>query len=188
MLTAVSQQSPLLHPRAPTGEEGRVHAVFQTLEKHIGFIPDAIRLYSFSPPLLESFVGNITYLNSGERLSPVLMAMIRFLVSAEANCTFCIDMNAGLLANMGVDLDAVRAARANPDLAPLPEKEKHLLKLALRAVEEPEDVTVQDIDVVKAAGWGEREIFEAVVQAANMRGLNFVLRTFKVEKQGSFDS
>lgn len=188
MLTAVSQQSPLLQPRAPAGEEGRVEAVFQALEKHIGFVPDALRLFSFSPPLLESYVGNIAYLNSGERLSPALMATIRYLVSAEANCTFCIDMNLGLLGNMGVDLDAVRAARTNPNLAPLPEKEKHLLKLALLAIDNPEAVSAQEIGQVKAAGWSERDIFEAVVQAANMRSLNYVLRTFKVDRQGSFDA
>lgn len=188
MLTAVSQQSPLLQPRPPVGEEGRVEAVFQALEQQLGFVPDALRLYSFSPPLLESYVGNIVYLNSGERLSQTLMAMIRYLVSAEANCTFCIDMNLGLLSNMGVDLEGVRAARSNVNLAPLPDKEKHLLKLALQAVEDPESVNAQDIERVKAHGWNEREIFEAVVQAANMRSLNFILRTFKVDKQGSFNA
>lgn len=180
------QQKPLLNPQPPHGEEARVDAVFDAIQKYIGFVPDALRLYSFSPPLLESYVGNISYLNSGERLSPALMAMIRYLVSSEAKCNFCIDMNEGILSNMGVDLGAVRAARGNLDQAPLNDKEKVLLKLAVKAVQQPDSIGEADIQEAKKHGWSERDIFEVVVQAANMRSLNYVLRTFKVEAQGAF--
>lgn len=180
------QQKPLLNPQSPQGQEARVDAVFDAIKQHIGFVPDALRLYSFSPPLLETFVGNISYFNSGERLSPALMAMIRYQVSSEAKCNFCIDMNEGFLTNMGLDLGAVRAARGNPDIAPLPAKEKVLLKIAVKAVQQPDSIGEQEIQDAKTQGWSERDIFDAVVQAANNRALNFVLRTFKVDAQGVF--
>ncbi len=180
------QQQPLLNPQPPQGQEARVEAVFDAIKQHIGFVPDALRLYSFSPPLLESYVGNISYFNSGERLSPALMAMIRYQVSSEAKCNFCIDLNEGFLSNMGLDLDAVRAARGNLDLAPLPPKEKVLLKIAVKSVQQPDSIGEHDIQEAKAQGWSERDIFDAAAQAASIRGLNFVLRTFKVEAQGAF--
>ena len=177
---------PLLIPQAPAGEEGRVDAVFGAIKQHIGFVPDGLRLFSFSPALLESFVGNISYFNSGERLTPSLMAMIRYLVSWESKCHFCIDMNEGFLTGMGLDLDAIRAARNNPEVAPLPEKEKPLLRIALKSVNDPESVNDKDIQAAKAQGWSDRDIFDVVAQATSNRALNYVLRTFKVESQGAF--
>ena len=177
---------PLLIPQAPAGEESRVDAVFGAIKQHIGFVPDGLRLYSFSPALLENFVGNISYFNSGERLTPSLMAMIRYLVSWESKCHFCIDMNEGFLTSMGLDLDAIRAARNNPELAPLPEKEKPLLRIALKSVNDPESVNDKDIQAAKAQGWSDRDIFDVVAQAASNRAFSYVLRTFNVESQGAF--
>ncbi|MEK6749393.1 MAG: hypothetical protein AABY83_09335 [Pseudomonadota bacterium] len=176
----------LLVPHAPVGEEARVDAVLAAIEKHIGFIPDGVRLFSFSPPLLDSFVTNVSYFNSGARLAPSLMAMIRYLVSWEAQCHFCINMNEGFLTNMGVSLDAVRAARKNPELAPIPEKEKPLLMLALKSVNDPAGVAKKDIELAKAQGWTDRDVFDVVAQAASNRAFNLILRTFKVESQGAF--
>lgn len=187
MQTQVRQHDkPLLIPQAPMGEESRVDAVFGAIKQHIGFVPDGLRLYSFSPPLLETFVGNISYFNSGERLTPSLMAMIRYLVSWESKCHFCIDMNEGFLTSMGLELDAIRAARNHPDLAPLPAKEKPLLMLALKSVNDPEGVNEKDIQAAKAQGWTDRDIFDVVAQAASNRAFSYVLRTFNVEAQGAF--
>jgi alkylhydroperoxidase family enzyme len=180
------QEKPLLDPVPPQGQEARVEAVFDAVKQHIGFVPDALRLYSFSPPLLENFVGNISYFNSGERLAPSLMAMIRYIISNAAQCSFCIDLNEGFLTNMGLDLDTVRKARANPDLAPLPEREKTLLKIAVNAIDHPDRVGAAEIQAAKGQGWSERDIFDVVVQAANNRALNHVLRALKVEAQGAF--
>ena len=180
------QEKPLIFPQVPAGEESHVDDVFAGVKQHMGFIPDGLRLYSISPPLLDTFMGNISYFNSGERLTPSLMAMIRYLVSWESKCHFCIDMNEGFLTNMGLKLDDIRAARNNPDAAPIPAKEKPLLIIALKSVNKPEQVNAKDIQTAKAAGWTDRDIFDVVAQAASNRAFNYVLRTFKVESQGAF--
>jgi alkylhydroperoxidase family enzyme len=187
MQANLSNATPLIFPQAPAGDEQRVADIFSAIQERVGFIPDGLRLYSLSPPLLETFVGNIAYFNGGGTgLSPELTAMIRYLVSWQSGCSFCVDMNEGLLVNLGKDLDTLRAARNNPDLAPLTEKDKVLLKLALKAANSPEFVSKDDLDLARAQGWQERDLFDTVVQAAGMRAFNIVLRTFKVEHQGAF--
>ena len=179
--------TPLISPQIPAGDEQRVAAIFHAIQEHIGFVPDGLRLYSLSPPLLETFVGNVSYFNGGgTQLSGELTAMIRYLVSWQSGCSFCVDMNEGFLVNMGKDLDSVRAARNNPELAPLSAKDKVLLKLALKSVNSPEFVSKDDLDQARHQGWQERDLFDAVAQAANNRAFNMVLRTFKVEHQGAF--
>ena len=187
MQTKQPMDTPLIFPQAPAGEEQRVAAIFNAIQEHIGFVPDGLRLYSLSPPLLETFVGNVSYFNGGgTQLPGELTAMIRYLVSWQAGCSFCVDMNEGFLTNMGKDLDTIRAARNNPELAPLSDKDKTLLSLALKAVNSPEFVSKDDLDQARRAGWQERDLFDAVAQAANNRAFNTVLRTFKIEHQGAY--
>lgn len=182
----IQNEVPLITPVAPVGEEERVAGVLEAVENHIGFVPDGLRLYSFSPPLLETFVGNITYFNSGDNLAPSLMAMIRYLVSWQGQCHYCIDLNEGFLLNMGLELDDIRAARSNPEAAPIEKNEISLLLLALKAVNTPEEVNEQDIASVREKGWSERDIFDVVVQAASNRAFNLILSTFNLEHQGAF--
>lgn len=182
----VQKDIPLIYPIAPSGEEERVAGVLGAVESHIGFIPDGLRLFSFSPPLLETFAGNISYFNEGTGLSPVLMTMIRYLSSWQTQCSYCIDLNEGFLTNMGLELDVIRAARSNPEAAPIAENEIPLLLLALKSVNTPEEVSEQDIKEVRASGWSDRNIFDVVVQAANNRAFSLVLRAFNVEHQGAF--
>ena len=183
---AINQtEQALLSPEIPPGEEARVSAILDNFQEHLGFVPDGLRLYSFSPPLLESFANNIGYFNmGGTQLPPPLTAMIRYQVSWDAGCSFCVDMNEGFLTNMGMKLEDIRASRNNPDAAPLSDNEKAILKLAVKAVEQPEDISKEDIEYVRNKGWKDREIFDAVVQAANNRAFNYVLRTFNIEHQG----
>jgi uncharacterized peroxidase-related enzyme len=181
------QESALIFPKAPAGEEDRVNAIFSNIEQQVGFVPDGLRLYSLSPPLLETFVGNVGYFSmGGTSLSPALTAMIRYQVSWDSGCSFCVDMNETFLVNQGFDLETIRQTRDNPDASPLEDKEKLLLKIAVKAVEDPDDVTRDDIEAAHAAGWSDREIFDAVAQAAGNRAFNYILRTFNIEHQGAF--
>lgn len=182
----IQNKTPLITPVAPVGEEERVAGVLEAVESHLGFVPDGLRLYSFSPPLMETFVGNITYFNSGDNLSASLMAMIRYLVSWQGQCHYCIDLNEGFMLNMGLELDDIRAARSNPEAAPIEKNEISLLLLALKAVNTPEEVNEQDIASVLEEGWSERDIFDVVVQAASNRAFNQILSAFNLEHQGAF--
>jgi len=177
----------LIFPQVPSGEEDRVNGILGNIEQHLGFVPDGLRLYSISPPLLETFVGTISYFNmGGTQLPPELTAMIRYQVSWDAGCSYCVELNEGFLSNLGLDLDDVRASRGKPEMAPLIEKEKSLLQLAIKSVDAPADVSQADMDEAKKQGWEDREIFDAVVQAASNRAFNGILKTFNIEHQGVY--
>lgn len=40
--------------------------------------------------------------------------------------------------------------------------------------------------ITRAQGWTDRDIFDAVAQAASNKAFNYMLRTFKIEHQGAF--
>ena len=189
MQQAVQSQTnkPLINPAPPAADAEHVNAIFSSIEQQLGFVPDGVKLYSLSPPVLDAFLSYVGYFNQGGTPLPKgLPAMIRYLSAWDYGCSFCVDMNESLLVNLGKDLDTLRAARNNPDQAPLAEKDKVLLKLALKAANSPEFVSKADLDQARQQGWQERDLFDTVVQAAGMRAFNIVLRTFKVEHQGAF--
>ncbi len=175
----------LINPASPTEDEKRVNAIFSAIEKSLGFVPDGIKLYAVSPPLLESFVGAIGYFRGQERLSQELLALIRYVTSSRNHCNFCIDFNEGILLQLGKTLDVIRAAADDLDKAPLPENEKALLQFALDALEQPEAIDSSRIDALKARGWEDRDLFDAVFVAANNRGFTTLLKTFNVDHQGA---
>lgn len=176
----------LLDPTPPQGEQSRVDAVLGMAEQMMGFVPAGMRLYGVSPSLLETFAGTVGYFRNGTSLSPRLTAMIRYLVSDRADCRFCIDLNEGILVNLGEDSEQVRAAREDIDRAPVDDAERPLLQLALHAVTHPEQDASSLIAAARAAGWQERDIFDAVLQAASNRAFNHVLKTFNIETQDAF--
>ena len=182
----MNEAKALLSPTPPEGEEERVNAVFEMAKEMIGYVPAGMRLYGISPPLLETFAGNVGYFRNGTTLSPILTTMIRYLVSERADCRFCIDLNEGFLASMGVDMDIVRAAREDINRAPVSDDEKPLLSLALQAVTDPDADATPLVDSARALGWSDREIFDSVIQAVSNRAFNLALKTFKVETQDAF--
>lgn len=177
---------PLLDPTPPAGEEARAAAIFAAIEEDLGFVPAALRLYGVSPGVLEAFLGYIRYFREDTALSPTLTASIRYLVSDRIDCGFCIDFNEGYLVSLGHDLETVRAVRTDISKAPVEAREKSLLTLALSAVETPGPLAPVALAAARADGWSERDIFDAVSQAANNRSLNFVLKAFGVESMDAW--
>lgn len=111
----------------------------------------------------------------------------RFQAGLHAGCRYCIDLNETFLDGMGADLDDVRAARDDLLKAPLEDnRERLLLDLAVQSVDQPDSDKRALIDKARAAGWGDREIFDAVPRAASNRAFNRVLKTFNVEIQNAF--
>jgi len=176
----------LINSNIPAEDKEKVDTILKSVEENMGFVPDGLRLYAISPPLLESFMGNIGYFMGHQTLSQELLAMIRYLVSSDAGCSFCIDFNSGLLMNQGKTAEELQAARENADNAPLNANEKVLLKLALAAIDNPEGVSQADIQKARDVGFTDRDVFDVVAVAANNKAFTHVLRTFKIEHQGSF--
>ncbi len=177
----------LIDPTTAADERKSVDAIFSAIEESLGFIPEGLKLYGISPPLLKSFVTAIGYFRSQTRLSQELLAMIRYLSASRHDCRFCIDFNEAILLQLGKELDDIRASRENPDTAPLSDKEKALLKYALDALEEPDAIDEARTEALREQGWSDRDIFEATYVAANNRAFTTMLKTFKLHRQGQLE-
>lgn len=168
----------------PPGEESDVDAIMRPFAEMLGKAPTGLRMLGTSPALLENYASTIHYYMSHTSISQPLLTFIRYLVSWRGDCHYCIDMNEAFLMNAGLDLDSIRATREDPARAPLGEREKYLLMLAVDAVDLPESVTRHRIDGARAHGWSDRDIFDAVWHANSNRAFGRTAEAFGLPPDG----
>lgn len=169
-----------LPPEEATGEVAEIYAQMQAAWRSV---PNVLRIWSSSPFLLKQQWEFIGYAMSHPTLSGPLLACVRMLVSQMGRCDYCIDMNEGLLADMmGWTPEEVAATRADPVAANLPERERALLLLVLRAVQDPASVGAGDLDALRGLGWSDGDILDAVTHGARMVAGDIIINAFKVER------
>jgi uncharacterized peroxidase-related enzyme len=167
---------------APEQASGKVAEVYGQITQMMGRVPNAFQMYSSSPELLAQQAQYIAYNMQHPTLSFSLLAMVRMLVSKHNDCQYCIGMNEALLINMAkLSPEQVAASKNNPADAALPEKDKAMLLLVLKAVKTPHLVDKSDLDRVRALGWRDGEIFDAVNHGARNVAADIVFNTFKIE-------
>jgi len=173
----------LINTISPDQADGAVAAIYRGVEEKFGFVPNGLQLLAPSPRLLEDQVGRIAYFHSHPTLSAPLTAAIRYLVADHSGCTYCVDLNAGMLAQMGIAPDVIQAARQDPDVLPLDARDNAMLHLALKVVRAAHEVQASDIAELRALGWSDREILEAAHHATFAVSLDLVFNAFKVDAE-----
>lgn len=174
---------PLISTVLPQQATGEVAQTYQQIQQLFGRLPNALQLFSCSPNLLKQTWQEVSYYGQHSSLNLALLATLRMLISTVNKCDYCIDFNKSLLINMlNWTPEQVQATQADPDQAPLTDKEKALLKLVLIAVNTPHAVTAEDIQALRALGWQEQDILEAVAHGARHVAIDIIFNTFKIEQ------
>ena len=167
---------------APEQATGQVAEIYAQMQQAMGRVPNAMQLYSASPDMLAMQWQYLGYNFQHPTLNLALLATLRMLVSQDHDCTYCIGFNEALLiGRAGFTADQTAATKRNPAEAPLPEKDKAMLLFVLKATRTPKTVVPQDLDVLRALGWTDRDIFDAVNHGARNIAADILFNTFKIE-------
>ncbi|GAO35935.1 hypothetical protein SCT_1332 [Sulfuricella sp. T08] len=167
---------------APEQASGKVAEVYGQIQQMMGRVPNAFQMYSSSPELLEQHLQQVAYYMQHPTLSFPLLAMVRMLVSQHNDCQYCVGFNEGMLMHRaGLTQEQVAATKLNPLDAPLPEKEKTMLLLVLKATQTPRMVEKADLDQLRALGWGDGDIMDAVYHGARNAAVDIVFNAFKID-------
>jgi alkylhydroperoxidase family enzyme len=161
-------------PQEATGQLANIYAAFP---REIG-LPKPLELVSASPPMLEKQIAAIAYYRSHKRLSPPLLAAIRYLAAEKSGHPFCIDFNAGLLLRMGLTAKDLAGLKADPKNSNLDEDETAMLAFVAKALSTPESVTSQDIEALRAQGFDDTDIYDAMAHGAQIMAGAVLYKTF----------
>jgi hypothetical protein len=104
----------ILHTVSPEAATGEVAEIYAQIASAWGRVPTVIQLFSANPFLLRQQWEYYGSMMQHPTLSFALTACIRMLVSQAGSCSYCIDMNAGMLIQMaGWTPEQVAAPRAD---------------------------------------------------------------------------
>jgi len=172
----------LLKTIDPESAQGVVAQIYNEIKELFGFVPNAIRMDSINPEHMARHWAGIRQVLDHPTLSQQLFTTIRLLVSETQRCEYCIGLNAGLLMQMhGLTQEQIAGIVADPASAPLDAKEKALLLFTLRAIEDSNATRAEDIEELRQAGAGEREIYDALAHGCQQVAGDIMLNAFKVE-------
>ena len=141
--------------------EGIVAQAYNAIPPQID-IPVPMQLLSTSPGLMEREIGVIGYFRGHPRLSPPLLASIRYVASQKYGYAPCAVFNAQLLRAQGMSEDQIASLSCKPSETPLDETEAALLSFVTKAVDDPASVTRADVEALTAMGWQESDSYNFV--------------------------
>lgn len=165
----------------PEKAEGKVAELYQQVSNTLGFIPNAMHLYSASPVAMERQWDYLGYYMQHPKLSNLLLALIRLLVSVDKGCDYCVNLNTGILLQNGLSMDDVQAVKADTTTNPLDAAENSLLQFVLKATQNANAVSAEEVQAMRDLGFSETDIFDAVHHGANMVATEILFDTFNLE-------
>ncbi|MFV0348627.1 MAG: carboxymuconolactone decarboxylase family protein [Halodesulfovibrio sp.] len=159
-----------------------IYGAFQGKE-----IPEPLQLLSASPVLMTNRFENIQYYMSHETLSFPLLAAIRYTVARSCSYDCCTDFNDGLLKRCGMQPDDIetlyayaKGDRTETTDSGLEDREQKMVRFVVNAVQQPKPATAEQLAELRAEGWSDKDIFDALSHGAGMVATSLIDTTFRI--------
>lgn len=119
------------------------------------------------------------YLLDETTLSYDIKEAIALLVSKENGCKMCVDVHKNIAKMLGLSDDKIENILQGVDAMNVDAKEKALLKFCLRAAQKDSyKILKEDIDAIKALGYSDVQVLEAVAITGYFNYINTLSNVF----------
>ncbi len=153
-------------------------------------VPGILRCFATHPPLLEHMLGlakEMLFVDGA--LGRQNKELISAFVSASNRCAFCADSHAYSFRMQGGTRTTLRAVLAcdlrSDDITP---QQRTLLEFARKITQDSHAVTPTDINSMRASGWSDLQIAEAIHVTALFATFNRVVNAFGLPSQHLLDA
>lgn len=142
-------------------------APFAAFRESLGFVPNLLQAQTLLPRVIEAqaMLESAVRLREGS-ISRLQKERILLSVAADRQDNYCVSMDSKILSSLGLSdaqIDDLLAGNSN---AALPAAELACLQFCLNLSRNAPSVSSQDIDALRACGFGDESIFEAVFLTA----------------------
>ncbi len=109
---------------------------------------------------------------------------IALLISKENSCKMCVDVHKNIAKMLGLSDKQIEEILQGIEAISADEKTKKLLEFCIRASKKDNyKMTQADIDAIKAYGWSDEEILEAVAITGYFNYINTLSNVFGLGKE-----
>lgn len=166
----------------PDEATGSLAEIYEALKQNMnGFVPSAFQLKSLSPELVEVQSKFLKYYLQHPTLSGKLTAFIRLLVSVRCGGDYCKNINSWILSQVGIKPEEIEAAKADPQTAPLDDKDKTMLLFCLKVVKDAHTITEADLGNLRTKGWTDKDILDAANHATAQVAGVMLMNALKID-------
>jgi uncharacterized peroxidase-related enzyme len=145
--------------------------LLQAVKKQLGSAPNLFRVVANSPAALEGYLGLHGALAKG-KLDGGTRERIALAVAEINGCNYCLAAHSYLAKNLAKLNDAEIAANRNG--SSYDPKSDAAVQFAVKVARERGHVANNDLEMVRAAGFGDAEIIEIVLHVALNTLTNYV--------------
>ena len=152
--------------------EGMMGVAFTKLREGGHAVPEIMHLFRFKQRNTGHLVRFTEEVMRGtSALSQGMRELIGTYVSKKSHCSFCSCAHAPVAAHL-LGTDVVEEVLENLETSRLAAKDKELLRYVGKVAENAAGITAADVDRVKAAGWSEEAIYDALTVASLFKFYN----------------
>lgn len=138
-----------------------VRARVQEIADKSGFLPNVFAALLHEPAQLAAFLDfHDAVMEKPTGLSKADREMVVVATSAANECLYCIVAHGAILRVRAKDPEIADRVAANYRTAPVSERQKVMLDVAVRMARVPEEVDEVDYDALREVGFSEAEIWD----------------------------
>ncbi len=144
-----------------------MQAYFQKCRDKIGYVPNVLRAYAHDTAKLEAFAAfynDLMLAPSG--LSKLEREMIAVVVSSENKCFYCLTAHGAAVRQLSGKPELGEMLVMNYRAAPLSLRERAMLDFAVLITNASSAIEEDDRDVLRHAGFSERDIWDIAAVAS----------------------
>lgn len=165
-----------LTPVDPAKAEGKTKTLLDAVNAKYGKVPNLAKVIANSPAALEGYLG-LAGAMAGTKLDAQTRERIALLTAETNGCEYCLSAHSAIGKGAGLSDAEIAAARDGGSSDP---RIAELLRFVNKVLARRGQVAPEDVAKVKAAGFSEGEIVEAVVVTSQNILTNYMNNIAKV--------
>jgi uncharacterized peroxidase-related enzyme len=161
----------------PEAAEGEASKLYEKIQRQLGGVPNFMQILANSPPALSAFMNFNGELSRGSLESKIRERIA--LSTAEANgCEYCVSAHTALGEKAGLSPAEIAAARVSSsgDV-----RARAALEFATTVLEQRGDVTTDELNTVRSAGFDDGQIVEIIAHVALNVLTNFLGKVGQID-------
>jgi uncharacterized peroxidase-related enzyme len=144
-----------------------IRAAIETVQEKSGFIPNVFLALAHRPDEFRAFfAGHDALMNRTEGLSKAEREMVVVATSAVNDCLYCVVAHGAILRIRAKNPLIADQLAINPWKADLSERERHIVEFGLKVATDSASISDDDLDIMRAAGFSDDEIWDIGAIAA----------------------
>lgn len=174
-----------IEAEGPLGE--RLDAYFAKCEERLGFIPNVLKAYAFSPAKLQAFADMYNDLMLGPSgLSKLEREMIAVAVSSANHCHYCLVAHGAAVRQLSEDPELGEQMISNYRAAGLDPRRKAMLDFAWTLTKAPETIVEADREALRKHGFTDRDIWDIAAVASFFNMSNRMASAVDMRPNGEY--